>query len=281
MLSRLFLNTLTIISIAMAVLIFSAALLFFVHADRLLHIWLADLRIMVYLKKDISEAETGHIREQIQKMPEVAELVFIPKEKALKRFRQQMGKQASLAEGLRENPLPDSFEVRLFLSAGNWNAVAPLAGQIAEMAKVEDVEYGEQWLGKFIHILNLFRMSAYVLGGIFFLAAVFFVANTIRLVLWSRREEIEIMRLFGATESFIKDPFYLQALFMGTAGGVSGLGGLYLILQIISQNTAVYVPQEFFQLRFLPLETALAILAGSMLTGWTGCFFSLRQFLKS
>ena len=278
--SNFFLNSVTIITIAFAVLIFSAFTLFFINADDLLRFWIKDMRIMVYLKNSTAESAVREMQEKIRKMPGVGEVVFIPKDQAMERFKKQLGRQASLAEGLRHNPLPDALEIRMEASSQNWDIIVPAAREIAAFPAVEEVEYGAQWLDRFIYVLHLFRLTAYAMGGLFFLAAVFFVANTIRLVLYSRREEIEIMRLVGASEGFIKDPFYVQGMLMGLLGGAAGLGGLFALLRVIAHSTADYIPADYFHLRFIPPEVAGAILAGSIFVGWTGCFISLRQFLK-
>ncbi len=89
-------------------------------------------------------------------------------------------------------------------SSQSWKKVENLSGKIKSLPYVDDVEYGKKWLGRFTNIVSLFRLTGYGVGGLFFMAAVFIVANTIRLVLYSRREEIEIMRLIGASDSFIK-----------------------------------------------------------------------------
>ncbi len=278
--ANFFLNSVTVITIAFAVLIFSAFTLFFINADDLLRFWIQDMRMMVYLKDGMTEASVREMQEKIGKMPGVRDAVFIPKSEALDRFKKQLGRQASLAEGLKSNPLPDALEIRMHASSENWDIIGPAAKEIAAFPGVEEVEYGAQWLDRFIYILNLFRLTAYAMGGLFFLASVFFVANTIRLVLYSRREEIEIMRLVGASEGFIKDPFYIQGMLMGMLGGAAGLGGLFCLLRVIAHSTASYVPADYFHLRFLPPELAGGILAGSIFVGWIGCFVSLRQFLK-
>ncbi len=278
--ANFFLNSVTVITIALAVLIFSAFTLLFVNADALLRFWLADLRIMVYLKDGTTEATVGEMQKKIRKIYGVRNTVFIPRAEALERFRKQLGPQASLADGLSHNPLPDALEIQMDTALQSWDAIEPAAREIAALPGVEDVEYGAQWLNKFIYVLHLFRLTAYAMGGLFFLAAVFFVANTIRLVLYSRREEVEIMRLVGASDGFIKDPFYIQALFMGMLGGLMGLGGLFCLLRLVTHSTAAWIPADSFHLHFLPAELAGGILAGSMFVGWIGCFISLRQFLK-
>ena len=284
--ANFFLNAVTVIAIALAVLIFSAFTLFFINADQVLKHWISDMRIMAYIKPGYIKPETfkkeiSEIKYQIKAIPGILYVEFIPKEKALEQFKIQLGSQTSLIEGLKDNPLPDSFEIRMGLSSDNWKNIEPAAKQIKTIDAVEDVEYGQEWLGKFISFFKLFRLTGYAMGVLIFMAAVFFSANTIRMVLYSRREEIEIMRLVGASDSFIKDPFYIQSLILGAAGGSIGLAGLFFLIRLISLNYEISFSKNLSQIRFIPLELLIGILLGSMLVGWTGCFISLRQFLKS
>ena len=107
------------------------------------------------------------------------------------------------------------------------------------------------------------------------------MANTVRLVLYSRQEEIAIMRLVGATDRFIKFPFYIQGLALGGVGGIIGLSGLYIAFHIISQKFHNSLSAELLVMHFLSLEMIAAIIVGSMLVGWVGCYVSLKQFLKA
>lgn len=279
--ANLFLNTVTVITIALSVLIFSAFLLFFVNADGLLRHWIADMRIMVYLKPDVNPETVRSMKPRIESLPGVREVDFISKSMAMERFRGQLKRQSSLLDGLTENPLPESFEVRLDITSRGWRNIEPVARDIEVMDGVEEVEYGQQWVGRFLHVLGLIRMAGYALGGLFFVAAVFFVANTVRLVLYARRDEVEIMRLVGASESFVKEPFYIQNLLMGTLGGVVGIAVLFILYRFIVANVPGEISPASYQPRFLPLRLSLGILLGSMFVGWLGCFISLRQFLKS
>ncbi len=113
------------------------------------------------------------------------------------------------------------------LKSGRVDQVASIAGQIGGLPAVDSVEYGQQWMGRFAGLLNLFRFAGMVLGGLFFIASGLIVANTARLVLYSRREEVEIMRLVGATDGFITAPFYIQGLIQGAFGCGIGLAVIY------------------------------------------------------
>ncbi|MCP4370237.1 MAG: ABC transporter permease [Deltaproteobacteria bacterium] len=275
-----FLNAVTIVTIALSILIVSVFALFFINTNDLINHWKKGIRIMVYLKANTLEARVPDIKKKFEEMYGVAEAVFISKEDALKRLKSQIKRQISLLEDLKENPLPDAFEVRMIPSSQSWEKVEALSKKIKSLSYVDDVEYGKKWLGRFTNIVSLFRLTGYGVGGLFFMAAVFIVANTIRLVLYSRREEIEIMRLIGASDSFIKTPFYIQGLIQGTLGGIIGLAILFVSFIIIASNIEQGFLPGSFQVRFLPPVAFLSIVLSSMFVGWLGCYLSLKQFLR-
>lgn len=279
---NLFLNTVTIVAIALAVLIFSAFSLFFQNAQALLSGWASELRLMVYLAPELPETNQEAIGVRIKAIPNVGEVVFVSKEAALERFRKQLEHQASLLDGLTENPLPDAFEVGLTVSLETWRNVADIAVAIETIAGVSSVEYGQAWLGRFVRILNLFRITGFGMGALFFMASVFFVANTTRLALYGKRDEIDILRLAGASESYVREPFYIQSLLLGCLGGGLGLGILFLLYRTMIANVSAMGADGFLMpLRFLSIRYLLSIFSGSVLVGWLGCFVSLRQFLRS
>jgi cell division transport system permease protein len=292
-LGNTFLNGVTIVSIALSVLIVGAFSLVFVNTNALMNFWTKGMRIMAYLEPNVPEPGILTLKRKIQGTEGVQEVRFIPKAEALAQLKEQLGSQSSLVEGLKENPLPDAFEIYMGDYFQNWKRFESLAKQIETLDLVEEVEYGRKWLGRVIKIFHLFKLTGYAMGCLFFMATVFFVANTIRLVLYSRREEIEIMRLVGASESFVKDPFYLQSLIQGGLGGILGMGTLFAAFKFIIGDWRLEIagwkleispnlgfPVSDFQIRFLSPEIVAGILLGSMFVGWLGCYLSLRQFLK-
>jgi cell division transport system permease protein len=276
-----FLNLVTIITISLSILITSAFILFFITTSEVINSWKNGLRIMAYLKSDVGITRRAEIKQAIESLDGVHSLQFIPKEEALIQLRTQMKHQASLLENLTENPLPDSLEIRMTATRDSWQKIASLATKIELLGGIDEVEYGQRWIGRFIHLFNLFRLAGYAMGALFFMAAIFIVANTIRLVIYSRREEVEIMRLVGATDNFIKIPFYFEGIIQGALGAVIGLGMLYLVFYVVTANTDRQFFQGLFHLQFLPPTILGSILLGSMLIGWLGCYISLKQFLKT
>ena len=275
-----FLNVVTIATISISILIASAFTLFFINANSIVNSWKKGIRLMVYLKPHIPEIKVMDIKRNIQEMKGVKDVQFISNTEALKRLKNQMKRQSSLLDDLKDNPLPDAFEIQLEESFQNQAKIEKLAARLESLKQVDEVEYGQVWLGRFTNIINLFRLSGIAMGSLFLVATVLIVANTIRLVLYSRKEEVEIMRLVGATDGFIKAPFYIEGLIQGALGGIVGLGALFLLFLFISSNVGHNLTSSLFTIRFLSWETFLGIWVCSMFVGWIGCFISLKQFLK-
>ena len=276
-----FLNLVTIITISLAILIASAFILFFVNTSEIINSWKRGLRIMAYLKPGMHQADVTHVERNIQSLDGIHTVRFISKQAALEQLKAQMKHQSSLFENLAENPLPDSFEINMKASSASWQKIESLAAQIESLAMIEAVEYGQRWIGRFVRIISLFRLAGYAMGGLFFMATVFIVANTIRLVIYSRREEVEIMRLVGATDRFIKMPFYIEGLIQGGLGAAMGLAMLFISFLLISSNIEQGFSPGLFRIQFLSPTIIGGILLGSMLVGWLGCYISLKQFLKA
>ena len=275
-----FLNVVTIITIAISILIVSAFALFFVNANEIINSWKKGIRIMAYLKPDAPEIKIPELKQKIQHIGGIQDVRFISKKEAFQQLKKQMRRQSSLFENLKENPLPDAFEIRLIASFQNQEKVEMLATRLESLPQIDEVEYGQRWLGRFTNFFNLFRLTGYAMGGLFFMAALLIVANTIRLVLYSRREEIEIMRLVGATDSFIKAPFYIQGLIQGAFGGIIGLAALFVTFMFISLSVQQGLSPGLFTIRFLSPGAFCGIILGSTFVGWIGCYLSLKQFLK-
>ena len=275
------LNIITLLTISLSILIVSAFILFFINTNEIMNFWKKGLRVMAYLKPELAGSPMPDLTRRIQNISGVETVRFISKKEAFDQLKAQMKRQASLLDNLDENPLPDAFEIRMNAATQTWDKVEYLAAEIEALEEVEEVEYGQRWLGRYTHIFNLFKLTGYAMCGIFFMAAVFIVANTIRLVIYSRRDEIEIMRLVGAAERFIKVPFYFQGLLQGALGAGIGLAILFFAYLAIVSNIDQGWFSGLFQIRFLSPLMSGAIILLSMLVGWFGSYLSLKQYLKA
>lgn len=276
-----FLTAVSVITISLSIMIAAAFALFFINAGDIVNLWQKGIRMMVYLKPDTTDAGRLDTKYKLQSIAGVTDARFISKKEAIEKLRAQMKNHSALLDNLNENPLPDAFEVEIEPNARNSEELAFLAERIKALATVDEVEYGQQWIQRFTSIINLFQLAGYGIGALFFMATVFIVANTIRLVLYSRRDEIEIMRLVGATDRFIKIPFFLQGMMQGGAGTVIGLLILFIGYLSLTTHFSENVSSELISIRFLSGGFCATIILGGIGVGWLGSWVSLKQFMKT
>ncbi len=279
-LNHRYLHGLCIVTITLSVFIISAFSLFYINATDLLDAWQKGVRIIVYLKDEVKPPEQAVLMEAIQKLPGAQRIEFIPKEAAFEELKKKIGSQSSLLEGLDKNPLPNALEIELADSYRRLQDIEALAAKVTAMSGVSDVEFAQKWLSRFSGVYALFKVTGLVLGAVFLIATLLIVANTIRLIMYARREEIEIMRIVGAEEGFIKYPLYLEALAQGFFGGIFGVGLLYLAFLFTMPNFRSEELFSFFNIRFVPVRFLFGIVLCSMTIGWMGCAVSIKRFLK-
>ncbi len=275
-----FLNAVTVVTIALSVFIVSASGLFFLNAQDQFDRWKKGIRLMVYLAPDTTDDQRQETEERLLAISGVRRIRFVSKQQALEILKKKMVRQRSLLENLKDNPLPDAFEVTLAMETDAPEKIEFLSRRIESLTSVAEVEYGQQWIERFGSFFNLFKLVGYGMGTMFFMATVFITANTIRLMLYARREEIQIMRLVGATDSFIRNPFFLEGMIHGLFGSVVGLGLLYGAVSALGSHFGQSLAAEVMTIRFFPPKICAAIIGCGIITGLLGCFFSLRQFLK-
>ncbi len=275
-----FINAVTIVTIALSIFIVSAFGLFFHNVNNLMDTWKKGVRILAYVKKHTKESQITELKDKIQATQGVASLTFISKEESLNQMKDHMKRQAAIFKKLKENPLPDVFEIQMVGIQQGMDDIEILATRIESLPHVSSVEYGQKWLGRFMTMFNLIKFSGFALCGTFLMASVFIVANTIRLLFYSKQEEIEIMRLVGASDNFIKAPFYVEGIIQGVLGGVIGVTALLITYLLISSNMEQGILVDFLSIRFLPIKICLGIILCGIVAGWLGCYLSLKQILK-
>ena len=275
-----FLSLVTLSTIAISMLILGLFSLIYLNVQQSLHQLGGELQITAYLQETISPEQAKVLRSKVADWPEVEEITYISKEQALARFRSQLREYAGILEGLKENPLPASLELTLMPQYGRSGNIKELSTRLGRLIGVAEVQYGRKWMAKLRVFVEVMKLVGITVGGLLLIATIFVISNTIRLTFYSRREELEIMRLVGATDFFIKAPFLIEGLLHGLGGALLAAGGLSLLM--------------LFLFSHLDLPLRLAVMAGSLPTGQLvagflglglllgvlGSMVSLRRFLR-
>jgi cell division transport system permease protein len=229
------------------------------------------VEIRAFLFDGTTDASVARIEKEILSIKGVRAASYTSKTEALNEFRDEYRDKARLLEAIETNPLPASFSVRLFPEYRTQEKVSVIARKIEAIKGVEEVEYGKKWVGKLDELVRVLVIIDATVGAIIALSCLFLVFNTIRLTVFTRREEIEIMSLVGATDSSIRRPFLLVGLFYGFVGGILAVIMLYAVHAAI----AIEIPA----IRFLDFSYLVGLVAFATLLGYFGSLFSVRRFV--
>ncbi len=240
------------------------------------HLALKGLRerfeIQAFIGEGSSEAQAAVAGSAIRGIPGVRDAEFVSKEEALKRFREELGDRGGLLSAIETNPLPRSYRVRLHPEYRNPEAMAAIAEKIQKVTGIDEVEYGKAWLGRLYRVGYLLVVIDVSLLVIVSLAAVMVVFNTIQLTLYARRQEVEIMRLVGATDAFIRRPFLIEGMAQGLVGSLLGGMGLYLGYRVLSS--------QFGMLGFFSRQQMAGLVLFGVALGGLGSWVAVRRFLN-
>lgn len=242
--------------------------------------WLQeDIKIMVYVKEAVTDEAAAELERKLKGDPAVDGLLFVSKDQALAEFKTQFPSDSHLLEGLGDNPLPASFVVTLGAQFRSPDAIQRWAERVRTMAGVAKVDYNQDWIDALAAIIRYIEMIAIGVGVILSTAAVTIIANTIRLTLSARRDEIAILRLIGATRAFIRVPYLLEGAVLGALGSALSLGILKLGYELFRQQ--IGADGRFAGLEnlmsFFPLQVSAALVLAGTALGFAGSFVSLLR----
>ena len=263
-----------------SLLIFGTFLLLFVNLSTWIHGWGQAMSMNVYLKDDISESDKAKISAFIQDLPTAKIERFISKQQALRDLKSALGNHAGVLEGLSGNPLPASFEVVFTNLEDQKKDLLGIKQALEKMAGVAEIQYSEEWLHQFEGLISIIRLVGFIIGGLLCIAILFIVTNTIKLTIYSRREEIEILKLVGATDWFVKIPFLLEGMIQGLLSGAFALLMLYLGYSLFSAKKMQLLGFAGFSFTFIPAEYAISIVLISLILGLLGCFIAVGRFFE-
>ena len=254
-------------TVALSLLVLGMFLLIFINTNNLAQYLESQVQITVYMEDSVEAPGLSDMKQ-----------TEVSKQEALSRFKERLGQQEKLLHSLgTDNPFPNSFEVQV----DRPDRINELAPQIHEMEGVETAKFGQEIVEHIFQMTKILRIGGVVLVILLALATLFIIANTIRLTVFARRKEVNIMKYVGATDSFIRWPFILEGMTLGFFGA--------LIANFVINGTyAALLSRIYATLAFLPMVPAYPmltyvdisiILAGTAI-GAAGSYISLRKFLK-
>jgi cell division transport system permease protein len=231
-------------------------------------------RMEVFIEQDATEKEKEALHARVQTIPGVAETEFVSHEQAAEIFRREFGEGASTFE--EPTFLPASIRIEMAPSHAHPDSMSQMAGVIGQWRGADDVVLNRDLLVRVAQNRQLINAIGIALGSIVVLAALFLVANTIRLTIYARRLLIRTMKLVGATDRFVRRPFLVEGIVQGFLGGLVAGGVVWALyrgfLQQIDQT-----PLPFH----MELGLVGGLIAGGVLVGWIGSYFAARRFIQN
>ena len=268
----------SIITVAISLLILGSTLLLVLNTQYIADTMESQVEINVFLHEHISRQDALAFGEKLKAMDSVNALEFIPKEDALAMMEERFGEDVDITKALGgNNPLPDSYRVK----ATDVELVGTLAAAIEGMEEVESLRYGKDLVDKLVAFTNWVRNAGVaIIVGILF-AGLFLISTTIRLTVFARKKEINIMKYVGATNWFIRAPFFLEGMLIGLIGGLLAVVSLYFGYATAVTHATASIP--FFSLmtdKAILYQIFSGLLIGGTILGALGSMIAVRKYLN-
>ena len=274
------LMTITVIGITLALP--AGLYVLFDNLQRASHGWDAGVQISLFLKQSTSEPAASELADRIRRMPEVATVQYISREAALAEFKRLSGFGEAL-DAIGSNPLPPVLVVRPVSGMSDPDKAAALVQTLAQQPGVDLAQLDLEWIKRLNAMLDIAQRGVLLLAGLLALAVLLIIGNTIRLAILNRLTEIEVIKLIGGTDAFIRRPFLYSGLLQGLLGALTAwlLVGVSLLLLSgpVRELAGLYGSQ--FALIGLGVENGLSLLLGGGLLGWLGSRIAVGRHLRA
>ncbi len=270
----------TLLTVSLSVLIF--AFFYLIYAN-MLHFGDKlgdDLSLIVYLEEEPGPEMQQQLMNKIEAFDQVEEVRFISRAQAYERFATQLGKNQDVLADIPKDFLPPSIEVVPLKNLRSLNQVKLFSGYLARLPGTTKVQYGQDWVERFYYFTKLLSIIVLLSGTLLILTTIFMVAYTIRLTILARQAELELLKLVGATNNYIRTPFLLEGLFQGVVGSSLGIGSLFLLFQWIKLHFSGPGFLNLFEFSFFSPTVGLAIIGVSILLCTLGSYSTIQKFLR-
>ncbi len=266
-------------TMVISLLIFGAFLFMFVNINTWVQGWGHSLSMSVYLEDGIEESRREAIASTIKGLSGAEIKRFISKEAALRDLKQALGDGVGLITEMSRNPLPASFEVVFTNIDSPGRDPERIKNVLEKQSGVSEVQYSSEWLKQFEGLMDVVWLMGVIIGGLLGVGVLFIMTNTIKLTIYSRKHEIEIKKLVGATDWFVKAPFLLEGVIQGALSGGISLLLLYLAYLFFAGRPVQFLDLAVLDFRFLPSSYIFVILLISIFLGLAGSLIAVGRFI--
>jgi len=271
---------LSVATITISIFILGLFLILFLNLNSFFLKLNNQIQLIAYLDDNITNSQKSDLENYISNSQNVESVTEVSREQALAEFQTNMPDSLKALLELDFNPLPASYKIHFSEVNNRFIQIREFADKLKNQNGVESVEYGEDWIARFEKFMSFSRLFLLALGSLLCLGLTFIISNTIRLSIYSRQDEIELMLLIGATPRFVKIPFLLEGMFQGLIGSVLALfflNGVQYYLKKEFQSSVEFVPQGFESIGE-PVLLGLVVL--SVCVGLMASYISIFQFLR-
>ncbi|MBI5375802.1 MAG: ABC transporter permease [Candidatus Schekmanbacteria bacterium] len=279
-----YLHLSVVVIISLACFIFGIVLLFAFNLNRVVDSIYADIDVTVYLKPDIKPGDDVYkkIELRLKEDSVIESLKFVSSDEALAKFRKEMPDYNKLIDFAGSNPLPSSIEIKLKKNTRDVQSMERFVAGLSRIDGIEDVNITGDWINRFFGFLSFIKLVAGIIMLLIGVGVVFIIYNTVKITIHSRSTQIEIMKLIGATNWFIKGPFIFEGIWQGLGGSLLSVGILYAVYSFLKNNLEGAFSLIFSGMRFEFLDplSIFFILGGGILLGICGGGISTAKFLR-
>ncbi|MGQ9569292.1 MAG: cell division protein FtsX [Thermodesulfovibrionales bacterium] len=268
-------NLLSVLTISACLLITAFVALFVYNIDTLTKKLPEKFSMMLYLKDKLTSQQVEDIMNKIRKEDTVETVKYIPKDEALRELKNELKNASYILEGLGENPLQDSIEIKLKKNIFGPESVKNLSTKIKAIDGVDEVEYGEKFLSTIYSLKMGLRTIGIIFISIMFSGVIFICYSTVKILFYRRKEEIETYKLIGATKGFIRYPFIIEGALIGLCGGLLSVICLLSLYYMVFLRLSISL--TIFKSIIFPNEISLFLPLTGFFLGITGAVIAIGR----
>ncbi len=268
-------NLLSILTIATGLFFLSVTLLSVYNIDVATEKLPGKFSVMLYLNDDVSQQEEENIMNTARKNSTVEKVKFISKDEAMKELKTTLKDTEYVLDGLAENPLPDSIEIKFKSESIDPQAVKNLSAELRSLKGVSEIEYGENYLSSIYSVRRGMRAAGISFIIIMSAGMLFVCYSTVKILFYRREKEIETYILLGATKGFIRTPFLIEGAVIGLLGGMLSLLGVLTLYSLVILRLGITFP--IFKFIIFPIDISYTIPLAGLVLGITGAAIAIGR----